>query len=181
MKIDRHEALALAKILEGYVDLDTHAPSDRQRGLNVLAQRIDDFLTHDDVRSDESDEEVDDYVKPADGCYDDDEDSQEDDDAKEVTEVHVHDRFVSRGDLHALKPSKSSEGALEFEDVGRSKTVVLLLEGFQDYGFVDTIIRKARSLHVSADGSDYTVYHVSRFPSAWVKLLPVNEVIGVCD
>lgn len=142
MKINKEEALVLAKILHqnlGPYGLAAVDKSEFQEALEDLAARVDEFLVYGDEEEaeeheccdhgeeddDEGDEDLGEEEEDSgeedeeddEESGEDEESSEEDDgDYPEDEEEELNaDSYVGGEELHALKSAKSSDGAVEFE------------------------------------------------------------------
>lgn len=200
MKISKHDALVLAKVLVRVVD--PSQPEDEKSQLDVdledLAERLDDYLTgengtcsdhYESDEEEEEDEEVDDDCdeeEDLDGEEDEEEDEEDEDldgekdeDGVDGAEDLEADCFVNPAELHGLKPLKSEGVCVEFEDCDDdSDTVVVLEDGFAELT-VTHLRRKGKELHVRNDDGEWFFYEVERFPAGWASCLPLNQLVEV--
>ena len=121
MKINAHEALALAKVLHGHVGDDYHASSsdedksDFRLTLEELAERIDDYLVNGDA---DEDDEAEDCCEKV--TYDDEEDEDEeaeDDDEEEEDPADEGDEEDDEDEGEGEEPSEEDDDEADEEDL----------------------------------------------------------------
>jgi len=203
MKISKHDALVLAKVLTRVVD--PSQPDDEKSQLDVdledLAERVDAYLTGDDCddhcedhkdayeEEDDEDEEADDDCAEAedlDGEEDEEEEEEdldlgeeEDEDDEDGDEELEADRYVAPERLHDLKSVKSDGVTVEFEDADDdTDSVVVIEDGFTELT-ISHLRRKGKELHVRSTDGDWYVYAVERFPAGWATVLPLNLLVEI--
>jgi len=211
MKITKEEALALSKVLHHNINRYTsdESKSNHDLTLEELSARLDEYLVYggdeeetedeheccDHSEEDEEDEEAEDDGDEEEDSSDeedeeedeeesDEESDSEDDESDESDEEELDvDGYVSVGDLHELRSVKSTNGSLEFESDEEDDTagvVDVLLDGYHDLT-ITHLRRKGKELHVRDDHGEWHVYSIVKFPTAWVDLLPLNELVKIED
>lgn len=181
MKIDREEALVLAKLIHPHVNFSADQPlTDFQSVLRDLDSRITEMLTSDaDLEDDEEQAEPDDALDDeSDEGADEDDDEEDEDDAEkaqfEIEGDELHDLCnltVRVGDPHG----QSTSIEFESDDVG-----CRLVSASGIDMVVDSVKRLARCLLVWRKNASVAIaFHVNRFPKEWVDALPVNELVSV--
>lgn len=202
MKISKHDALVLAKLLVRVVD--SSQPEDEKTQLDVdledLSERVDAYLTgdeedecsdhcedhkeedeEDEEAEDDSDEEedLDDEEVEEEDEEDEDLGEEEDEDDGDGDEELEADCFVTPQRLHDLKALKSEGTSVEFENRGdRQDSANVILDGFTEFTATH-IRRKGKELHVREENGEWSVFPVSRFPSEWSATLPLNLLVGI--
>lgn len=200
MKINKQEALLLAKIISQFVGFHDGVKTKRQQDLETFLDRLDCFLTNEDDcdsrevvddsdcadeadEEEENEEDEDNCVEeeePAEkedeeeGEEDDDEESDDGDDEQDI----VSDLYVTQEALHGLKAARSYNTAVEFEHCTDSETLKLLEDGLQ-VASVAYLRRKGKELHVGKSDGEWIVYYVDRYPTGWVDVLPLNKLAEV--
>jgi hypothetical protein len=201
MKLSKHDALALAKVLHAHgvggplagINVEK---TEHQETLEYLAERLDEFLLsgaecdEDCCEGDEDEEAEDDAGEeeedPGEEDEEDDEESGEGDESSEEDDEEELDPdcWVSAGDLHDLKAVKTTAGSLEFEapedaDSDDEDTVDVLVDGYHECT-VTHVRRKGKKLEVRrADNGEWVTFNVTKYPSGWAKVLPLNELAEV--
>lgn len=197
MKINKKEALALAKVLHQHTGspLVVMSQSEHDKTVHALQARLDRFIMVDGADADHVDEDCCPKESPAkkqaqpcdffDDGEDDDEDvfdeEEEDDEEEDGEQEAAVDLEVPAGDLHDLAPAKATVGAVEFEHVFDEHTsrLDLLLDGETTIEHVTHLRRHGKSLEVKAAGRDWTSFEVSKFPKGWASALPLGELAAV--
>lgn len=204
MKISKHDALVLAKVLVRVIDASQ--PDDEKTQLDVdledLAERVDEYLTDDECsdqredpycedhkEEDDEDEEVEDDCDEEEDLDDEEveEEDEEDDDLGEEEDEDDEDGaeeleatcFVTPAELHGLRSFKSEGSVVEFEDCDNdTDTVAVIEDGFTEFT-ITHLRRKGKELHICSDDGDWYVYEVDRFPAGWASVLPLNELVRI--
>lgn len=182
MKINKTEALALAKILHSHIPSIIHEGFDAQTTtLLAIASRIDRFLLADVADADYVDKE---YIpkKSSDkGCADpfrgesDDDENIEDEEKEKDDEINV----VEACDLHDLKGASGKDGTIEFEYLDGTETVDLLVDGHAEMTAVSFIRRYAKKVEVQREDGRWIAFIVNKFPKGWASLLPIGVAVKV--
>lgn len=194
MKINKEEALVLAKLIHPHVSFSVTADatlSDFQDVLRDLDVRLTELLTRDDGSDDDEmvdnqkvDELGEDDVDEEDVIDEDEDESEEEDDE----ETHEEAQYEIEGDeLHDLCSIAAYAGARPTR--GEKPVTVEFESEFEECRLVssdgtilviDSIKRLAKALQVwCTDSSVATTFRVKRFPKEWVDALPVNELVSV--
>ena len=196
MKINKKEALALAKVLHQHTGsaLAIVPQSEHDETVRALAARLDRFIMVDGADADYVDEDCrpkkspakkqaqpceffDDSEEDDEDVSDEDDDDEDDEDCGDVEDVEQHHLTIDAGGLHDLKPATTKDGALEFEKV--KARVDVLLAGEAVIEGVDYVRRTGRSLEVKSADGDWTSFDVSKFPKGWASQLPIGELAMV--
>lgn len=199
MKINKKEALALAKVLHQHTGstLAIAPQSEHDETIHALQARLDRFIMVDGADADHVDDDFRPKASPAkrqaqpcDFFSDEEDDAEEEEDIDDEVDdedddededcdddVEQHDRTVDGEDLHALKPATSKDGALEFERV--KGQVDLLVGGEPAVEDVTYVKRTGRALEVKASDGGWTGFEVSKFPKGWASLLPAGDLAMV--
>lgn len=188
MKINKKEALALAKVLHQHTGsaLPVGLQSEHDETIHKLVTRLDHFIMVDGADGADGDHVDDDYlpkkspVKKEERPCDFLEDSDDEDDEDGEQEM-ASDNDVDAGDLHELTPVKATNGTIEFEYVfdDQASRLNLLLDGETIIEYVTHLRRHRDSLEVKASARDWTAYEVNRFPKGWASLLPIHQLLTV--
>jgi hypothetical protein len=179
MKITRHEALVLAKVLHQHIDHLGRYGNEKSsfRGaLEDLAEKIDDFLVN--VKEcNEGCRNLDDEDEVNEEKGEDEESFNEDGDKNRL----VADIILSGTYLHELSATKSKDGAVEFERVKQAHAcrVDVLVDGYCRLKDVTHLRRKSKELHVRTSSGKWYIYHVANFSNDWINALPVNKLVEV--
>lgn len=180
MKITKEEALALVKELHNVVNSRASSAVDEKSTHDVVLEELSDRL--DSFLLDDCDDETE-----ANDCYagDDIEDtdpyeaeSDDEDDEEEGDEEEEVDGTIDPHVLHGLKPVKTSEGYVEFEDVGSQTCVDMLFDGLTNES-VTHVKRESDSLNVRNDDGVWLQFNVSKWPTGWAATLPLNQLLEV--
>jgi hypothetical protein len=211
MRINKEEALALAKVLHTQQGYNPEEKSDFEVTLADLAERIDSYLVHgdeddccDDVCEEEDPEDEEDEEEEEDEEAEDDSDEEEDP-AEEGDEEDDEDE--GEGDESSDSDDEDDDedeeedldadatcasGDLHDLTAAKAKQGAVEFEAVEE-GCCDLLVdggtehsvthlrRKGKELHVRDDGGEWHVYNVSRFPKGWSKLLPLDELVEVTD
>jgi len=158
MKINKKEALALAKVLHRHTGsaLPVGLLSKHDETIRELVTRLDHFMVA--------------------GAEDGDDEDDEDDEQEMAS-----DNEVNASDLHELTPVKATNGTIEFEYVfdDQASRLNLLLDGETFIEHVTYLRRHRDSLEVKASARDWAAFEVNRFPKGWASLLPVHQLLTV--
>lgn len=201
MKLDKQDALALAKILHQHVGSALSHTADKtehQEILEDLAERIDEYLLSGDEENeedtechkdccegDEDEESEEDDAEGEESADEEDEEGDEEEDEEEEdddTEDLDTDHSVYGEELHDLRAAKSDKGSLEFElveDAEDGERVDFLIDGLTTYEGITHVKRFSKELHVRTDDGEWHVYEVSRFPKGWADVLELDELVEV--
>ena len=189
MKLSKHDALALAKVLHNYVvdfyNTPEYEKSEHQETLEDLVERIDEFLLGcgEEGNKNEKDDSVSDAIageaekkkSEEDEEVSDKESDVEDDESEELGA----DNTVYGDELHDLKAVRTDRGSLEFEAVEESDDVDVLIDGGYEYT-ITHVRRKSKQLEVRRkDNGEWVAFNVTKFPSGWTVVLPLNELVEV--
>ena len=190
MKISKHDALVLAKVLVRVVD--PSQPDDEKSQLDVdledLAERVDVYLTddgcsdhcEDPVCEDHSEEEedLDDEEVEEEDEEEDDLDEEEDEDDGDRDEELEADCSVTPARLHDLKSLRSGSESVEFENRGGDSSANVIVDGYTEFTATH-VRRKGKELHVRDVDGEWSVFPVNRYPAEWSATLPLNLLVGI--
>lgn len=133
----------------------------------------------DDVDEEEEDSsEEDEEDAESEDDSEEDEDLEDDDESDDEEEELVADSYASSRDLHELKPVKTTQGSLEFEEDEDGEECDVLLNTYHECT-ITHLRRKGKELHVRDKDGEWRTYNVAKYPAGWADLLPLNELVEI--
>jgi hypothetical protein len=182
MKLNKSDAFLIHSVIFAYANSDVTFSEEDAAHLEELQSRLRDFVLQeseqedcDECSHDEDEEESEEYDEEED--YDD-EEEEKDSESDEPIELYVTPKSAS--DLQPMKVL-SPDGSvvrLEFEDVGETDIVDVLLDGGSVIiDSVDKVVVNADAASFY-DGEQWHDFKIVRLPKSWKKTFTLNTVTG---